>query len=113
MDNVSMLESVYILLMGMIFVFIVLFLLMGMIAVIRNLTRKVSGLSSEATAESAPAASAPVASKPLLASGSCGSVQLFDVPDQTAALVMALVAEQLKAPLNELRFISIKETDKD
>lgn len=113
MDNVSMLESVYILLMGMIIVFIVLFLLMGMIAVIRNLTRKVSGPSSEATAESAPAASAPVASKPLLASGSCGSVQLFDVPDQTAALVMALVAEQLKAPLNELRFISIKETDKD
>jgi len=43
------------------------------------------------------------------APGSCGDVKRFDVPDKTAAMLMAIVADQIKAPLNELRFISIKE----
>ena len=33
----------------------------------------------------------------------------FDVPDKTAAMLMAIVADKLNRPLNELRFISIKE----
>jgi hypothetical protein len=31
------------------------------------------------------------------------------VPDKTAAMLMAIVAEKTGKPLNELRFISIKE----
>lgn len=55
--------------------------------------------------------------KPLFAAaekakGSCGEVRLYDVPDKTAAMVMALTADKLGVPLNELRFIAIKETDK-
>ena len=44
-----------------------------------------------------------------LANGSRGSVNITTVPHKTAAMLMAIVADELKAPLNELRFISIKE----
>jgi Na+-transporting methylmalonyl-CoA/oxaloacetate decarboxylase gamma subunit len=43
------------------------------------------------------------------APGAMGEVKLYNVPEQTAALLMAIVADEMKAPLNELRFISIKE----
>jgi len=43
------------------------------------------------------------------AKGSCGTVNITTVQPKTAAMLMAIVADELKAPLNELRFISIKE----
>ena len=43
------------------------------------------------------------------APGSAGKVKLFDVPDKEAAMIMAIVADQMGKPLNELRFKSIKE----
>ena len=43
------------------------------------------------------------------AHGSAGEVKLHDVPDRTAAMLMAIVANKLGKPLNELRFKSIKE----
>ena len=44
-----------------------------------------------------------------LAPGSAGELKLYDTPPKTAAMLMAIVADQLGKPLNELRFISIKE----
>lgn len=43
------------------------------------------------------------------AKGSRGDVNITTVPPKTAAMIMSIVADELKAPLNELRFISIKE----
>ena len=43
------------------------------------------------------------------APGSAGEIKLHDVPDKTAAMLMAIVADKLGKPLNELRFISIRE----
>lgn len=34
---------------------------------------------------------------------------LYDVPDETAAMIMAIVADGLREPLDNIRFISIKE----
>ncbi len=48
----------------------------------------------------APAATAP---------GSAGQIKLHDVPPKTAAMLMAITADKIGKPLNELRFISIKE----
>lgn len=48
-----------------------------------------------------------------LAPGSVGDVKLYDVPDRDAAMIMAIVAHQLNAPLNELRFLSIREVKED
>lgn len=36
-------------------------------------------------------------------------MKLFNVPDKDAAMLMAIVANKLNKPLNELRFKSIKE----
>ncbi|MDE5764260.1 MAG: OadG family protein [Ruminococcus sp.] len=43
------------------------------------------------------------------APGSAGHVKLYNVPDKEAAMIMAIVADKMQTPLNELRFISIKE----
>ena len=68
--------------------------------------------SAKAAATPAPAAAAPAApaapSAPP-APGSAGEVKLFDVPDKEAAMIMAIVADKMGKPLNELRFKSIKE----
>ena len=45
------------------------------------------------------------------APGSAGSVKLHGVPPKTAAMLMAIVANKIGKPLNELRFISIKEVE--
>ena len=64
----------------------------------------------------APVAAAPVAApvqvveapKPT-APGSAGDIKLYNVEPRTAAMLMAIVADKMGKPLNELRFISIKE----
>ena len=43
------------------------------------------------------------------APGSAGSIKIHNVEPKTAAMIMAIVADQMGKPLNELRFISIKE----
>ena len=60
----------------------------------------------------APVAAAPVAAPvaaPALAPGSAGKLKLYDTPPKAAAMIMAIVADKMGKPLNELRFISIKE----
>ena len=44
-----------------------------------------------------------------MAPGSAGRLLLHDVEPKTAAMIMAIVADKMGKPLNELRFISIKE----
>ena len=61
-----------------------------------------------AAAKQAPAQPETKAEAPL-APGSAGHVKLFDVPDKEAAMIMAIVADKMQKPLNELHFISIKE----
>ncbi len=63
---------------------------------------------TQAKSEAKNAPAAPVAEKPV-APGSAGHVKLFDVPDKEAAMIMAIVADKMQKPLNELHFISIKE----
>ncbi len=43
-----------------------------------------------------------------LADYSAGTVKRFDVPDKTAAMLMAIVADASGIPLGELRFLSIR-----
>ncbi len=50
----------------------------------------------------------PAANEPT-APGSAGKLKLHDVEPKVAAMCMAIVADRLGKPLNELRFISIKE----
>ena len=85
------------------------------VAVVKRVIALVKKSSSAAVAESdaqtAPAP-APVLlndeNKPL-APDSAGQLKLHDVDPKTAAMLMAIVADKTGKPLNELRFISIKE----
>ena len=61
----------------------------------------------------APAPAAPAAApKPVLAAaapGTAGELKLYDTDDRTAAMIMAIVADETGIPINELRFKSIRE----
>ena len=59
--------------------------------------------------EAAAAPAATPAAEPEKAPGSAGTLKLHDVEPKTAAMIMAIVADKLGKPLNELRFTSIKE----
>ena len=61
-----------------------------------------------------PAKAAETPAVPLVktgpaAPGAAGELKLYDTDPKAAAMIMAIVADELKTPLNELRFKSIKE----
>ena len=58
---------------------------------------------------SAASAAAPAAALLPTAPGTAGELKLYDTDPKAAAMIMAIVADELKTPLNELRFKSIKE----
>ena len=79
-------------------------------AIFKSKDAKAKAAAEAAAKKAAPAE--PVAEKKAelpLAPGSAGHVKLFDVPDKEAAMIMAIVADKMQKPLNELHFISIKE----
>ena len=67
-------------------------------------------MAKTAAPAAAPAAPAPAAEP---APGSAGELKLYDTDPRDAAMVMAIVADTLGKPINELRFISIKEVKED
>ncbi len=99
---------------GFSIVFFVLIVLMIVIKVLRGALAQMDASRAAATAAvAAPvaaAASVPAKDPNMVpAKGSLGEIKLHNVDDRTAALVMAIVADEMKAPLNELRFLSIRE----
>lgn len=96
-------------LVGMLVVFAVLIILMCAIKIMAAVFAKADNNPAEATANAAPVSGAPVAPAP----GSCGGLTLTNVSDRDAAMIMAIVADELKTPLNELRFTSIKLEDQN
>ena len=73
------------------------------IAVIRRAMADKKASAVQVEAVEAPVVEAPTAP------GSAGKLKLYDTDPKTAAMVMAIVADKLQKPINELRFISIKE----
>ena len=115
--NIGILDAAVVALLGYSVVFFGLILLMcvviGMGKAFMAQDKKAAAKNAaakEAVASvpvAAPAAAAPVAEVP--APGSAGQLKLYDVNPKTAAMIMAIVADKMGKPLNELRFISIKE----
>lgn len=70
------------------------------------------GACFTAKAKKAPVEEAPAPAEvpaPAVAPGAAGQLKLHNVEPKTAAILMAIVADKLQKPINELRFISIKE----
>ena len=94
--------------LGIAIVFCALVILWGIINVMSAIYKKTNGSKSAAPAASAAAPAAPAADAPK-AIGTAGQLKIHDVPEKTAAILMAIVADKMNRPINELRFISIKE----
>ena len=109
MGNIGILDAGIVALLGYAVVFFGLILLMIVIMIIGKIFVAADAKKAAAAAAAAPAAPAePEAPKPV-APGTAGELKLHDVEPKTAAMLMASVADKLGKPLNELRFISIKE----
>ena len=114
LENIGIGDAGIIALLGYAVVFFGLILLMGVITILgKVMTAKAKNASAKADLAAAapvPAAAAPVAEvAPQPAPGTAGQLKLHDVNPKTAAMLMAIVADKMGKPLNELRFISIKE----
>ena len=115
LDSIGIMDAAIVALLGYAVVFFGLILLMGVIIIMgkifiakdKKAAEKVAAAKASAAAPVAAPAAAPAA--PQLAPGSAGQLKLYDVEPKTAAMIMAIVANQMGKPLNELRFISIKE----
>lgn len=97
--------------LGLAIVFLMLIVLLFIIKLMVALLKR--GEKAEPVAADAEISDVPPAPPAPPAPGSAGEVKLFDVPDRTAAMLMAIVADNMGKPLNELRFISIKEVNED
>ena len=92
-------------------VFLGLFLLMVVVIVMGKILSGKRTADSQSAAPVSAAPPAPVSGK--AAPGSAGQLKLYDTPPKDAAMCMAIVADTLGKPLNELRFLSIKEVKND
>ena len=95
-------------LLGYAVVFFGICLLMVVIIVMGKIFIAKDARAAKNTAPAAPVAE-PVVPEAPAAPGTAGQLKLHDVEPKTAAMIMAIVADKLGKPLNELRFISIKE----
>ena len=112
MDNIGILDAGIIALLGYAVVFFGLILLMIVVMIMgKAFTAKKSAPKAAAPVAAAPAApvAAPAPVEAPAAPGTAGQLKLYDTPPKTAAMIMAIVADKMGKPLNELRFISIKE----
>ncbi len=105
--NPSIPEVLLIALVGFLTVFTVLVVLMGIITLISVLFSDNKKSASNPTAAPVPeAVSTPAVQD---AADTYEGVKLIGVSDKEAAMLMAIVADELDKPLDNLRFISIKE----
>ena len=83
---------------------LVLLAFIGVLTV-RKYLRSKKAAPVQRSAVEAPAVQAPTAP------GAAGELKLHTVEPKTAAMLMAIVANKMGKPLNELRFISIREVE--
>ena len=106
MENIGILDAGIVALLGYGVVFFGLILLMTVVMIIGKCfmasenKKKAAAPVAPAKVEEAPKPTAP---------GSAGDIKLYNVEPRTAAMLMAIVADKMGKPINELRFISIKE----
>ena len=103
--NISVGDAAMTALLGYAVVFIGIIMLMILVMFVGDLMFK----SAKRKAAKAPAAAPAAPAAPAAAPGAAGELKLYDTDPRDAAMVMAIVADKLGKPLNELRFKSIRE----
>lgn len=107
--NISFGDAALTALLGYLVVFFGLVLLMVVVIIMGKIMVNRAN-KAKAAAPAAPAAPAPEVPA---APGSAGELKLYDTDPKDAAMIMAIVADTLGKPINQLRFISIKEVKED
>ena len=103
--NISIPNAGVIALLGYLVVFLGLVMLMVVVMVMgKIMVARAKKAQAAAAVTPAPRAEAP---------GTAGELKLYDTDPRDAAMIMAIVADTLGKPLNQLRFISIKEVKDD
>ncbi len=108
--NISIPNAALTALLGYLVVFLGLVLLMVVIMIQGKLMAPKKKAEEPTPAVEAASAPAPVKEK---APGAAGELKLYDTDPKDAAMIMAIVADTLGKPLNELRFLSIREIKED
>ena len=114
LENIGIVDAAIVAVLGYAVVSFGLILLMGVIIAMGKYfvsKDKKAAAKTAAAGEALAHVSVPAAApaEPVAAPGTAGQLKLHDVSPKTAAMLMAIVADQMGKPLNELRFISIKE----
>ena len=86
-------------------VFLGLVLLMFVLQIMGKIMHREAPAAPAPEPEEKAVAAAPAPAAP----GTAGELKLYDTDPRDAAMIMAIVADTLQKPLNELRFVSIKE----
>ena len=90
-------------------VFLGLVLLMFVLQIMGKIMHREAPAAPAPEPEEKAVAAAPAPAAP----GTAGELKLYDTDPRDAAMIMAIVADSLGKPLNELRFISIREVRED
>ena len=118
--DITVLDALIISIIGFAIVFVVLIILMGIVMLMglasdkghvitdklprfRNPFKKKKAADDLAAADGAEAAP--------LAVGTCGELTIVRTEERDAAMIMAIVADSLGTPLNQLRFKRIERLD--
>ena len=102
MPDINLIQSFIYGLLGYAVVFIGLIALMAV-------TILFGKLFTAKKAEKTPVVTETVQAAPAVAPGTAGNLKLYNVEPKTAAMIMAIVANKMGKPINELRFLSIRE----
>ena len=112
--NIGITDAAIVAVLGYAVVFFGLILLMGVITIMgkafiaKDAMAAAMAAAAQEVLATVPATTGPVPDGPA-APGTAGKLKLHDVEPRTAAIIMAIVADKMGKPINELRFISIKE----
>ena len=109
MENITIGQGGILALLGYAMVFVGLILLMVLTIILGKFFMAIAkkNAAPAPAQEETPAAVVAAPTAP----GAAGQLKLYNVEPKTAAMVMAIVADKLQKPINELRFISIKEVE--
>ena len=111
LDNIGILDAGKVALLGYAVVFLGLIMLMIVVMIVGKCF-VAAEKKKKAAAHKVDAAPVAVEKAPKpTAPGSAGDLKLYNVEPRTAAMLMAIVADKMGKPLNELRFISIREVE--
>lgn len=113
--DITLGEAVNISITGFVVVLLILALLAVLVLLLSKGIRLVERRTNKGKTETQPqkaVGASPSTASPLPENADAGSLDVYDVDEKTAAVIMAIVSNESGIPLNRLLFKSIKRIEK-